>query len=196
MEQYAGHTPFIQVSKNLANPAHLDPSDDGRSHVVFIRKQHLLPDPSGWYLLFPDVGLAIRLYHGACVSFDGRLARHCTSICSSVRPKDDLYGYFFGLNSRLMNAEWRLRKFNDAATHRWACGTNYPPFVVNMHVWVRVKEHGLERVKVDGVVVGVDTQSLLIAFMTGKNARHSIAYALTDPNVVIAPADDARVHHC
>lgn len=186
IEQYIGVEPFVQVSHNLANPAHLDPCDDGRSHAVWIRKQHLQPEPHGWYLIFPDVGLAIELCHGACVSWDGRCARHCTTIASGVREKDALYGYFFGLNTRLSNARARLERFKHAVQKRHAWGTNYPPFKVDHEVLVRVVESGMERIKDDGVVVCVDEHHVGIAFYTGKNARQVIEYALTDADVVLA----------
>ena len=47
-----------------------------------------------WYLLFPDVGLAIELAHGVGVSWDGRVHRHCTAVPRHVAPRDHLYSLF------------------------------------------------------------------------------------------------------
>jgi hypothetical protein len=48
-----------------------------------------------WYLLFPDVGLAIELAHGVGVSWDGRVHRHCTAVPRHVALRDHLYCSFF-----------------------------------------------------------------------------------------------------
>lgn len=173
----------MQVSYNLANPAHLDPADDGRSHAVWIRRMHTAAEPQGWYFLLPDVGLAIQLCNGACISWDGRQTRHCTSIASCIKQNDELYGYYFGLNSRLANAEWRLSKFRQLRREH-----SSESLAVGTHVWVRVlKNDGKARVRMDGEVCGMSEHSVEISFYSGKNARQAIKYALDDPNVVIAP---------
>ena len=61
-----------------------------------------------WYLLFPDVGLAIELAHGVGVSWDGRVHRHCTAVPRHVAPRDHLYALFLGQYKRVMNASERV----------------------------------------------------------------------------------------
>jgi hypothetical protein len=60
-----------------------------------------------WYLLFPDVGLAIELAHGVGVSWDGRVHRHCTAVPRHVAPRDHLYALFLGQYTRVANASER-----------------------------------------------------------------------------------------
>lgn len=155
VEQYEGQEPFVQVSKDLSNAAHLDPGDNGRSHAVWMRTKYLANEPTGWYFLFPDVGLAVELCHGACISWDGRMVRHCTSIPSSVTAQDTLYSYFFGLNTPLTRARGRLAAFKAATAFRRSHEHEYPPYEPGMLVWVRIRDEDRERVRV-GIVVAVD----------------------------------------
>jgi hypothetical protein len=77
------------LSANLGNAAHIDVNDKSRTYAVFCQNR-FCPEVKGWYLLFPTLsykgsnGTAIRLYHGAAVSWDGRILRHCTSIATTL----------------------------------------------------------------------------------------------------------------
>ena len=61
---------------------------------------------SNWYFVMPNLsgmgndeyqfdGVAVKLYHGTAISWDGRVIRHCTLLTSSDRP-----GTQFGLGKR------------------------------------------------------------------------------------------------
>lgn len=188
VEQYIDKQPFIQVSKDLANAAHVDPGDDGRCHAVFMRRLFLEQEPQGWFLLFPDVGLAVELCHGACVSWDGREARHCTSIAHKANNKDVLWSYYFGLNKLVASARDRLAEFELAAQHRQRCAQSYPAFVPWMKVKVKVSVNGRDRIR-DATVVDVSLDMVHIAFDKGKDAKTMVSYAAGDQNIVIASCD-------
>lgn len=183
VEQYKERAPFIQVSKDLANAAHLDPNDDGRCHAVWMRSEFLHPEPKHWYMLFPDVGLAIELCHGACLSWDGREARHCTSVAQKDRATDVLWSYYFGLNAPLAHAQVRLEDFERAVTQREASGDSWPPFTDNVKVWVKVTQGPNKRIA-KGVVDRVDHDTVHIRMRTTKDVR-PVPFALRDPNVVL-----------
>lgn len=177
--------PFVQVSKDLANPAHLDPNDEGRSHAVWMRKLFLQAEPEGWYFLLTDVGLAIELCHGACVSWDGREVRHCTSIASPISNKDVLLSYYFGMSAPLKRAYERLRKFEACQAFRRCNKQTYPAFALGMQVSVQVTKQNKKRIR-EGVIVAKDGESMHIAFETGKNSRQALPYACDDQSIVIA----------
>lgn len=192
MEQYEGQEPFVQVSKNLSNAAHLDPGDNGRSHAVWMRTNYMAKEPEGWYLLFPDVGLAIELCHGACVSWDGRMTRHCTSIPHSMAAQDTLYSYFFGLNTPLTRARGRIAAFKAARAYRRSHEHEYPAYEPGMEVWVRVCDEERERVRV-GVVEAVHGETMSLAFLSGKDSRKALKYATSDRNVVLAHENGVKM---
>jgi hypothetical protein len=79
----------VMLSANLGNAAHIDVNDKSRTYAVFCQNR-FCPEVKGWYLLFPTLsykgsnGIAIRLYHGAAVSWDGRILRHCTTIATTL----------------------------------------------------------------------------------------------------------------
>jgi hypothetical protein len=78
------------------NANHFDPGDGNKGYVIFHCKQHGMDGVLNWYFLFPSLiwkreddtsifqGVAIKLYHGVKIAFDGRVLRHCTSITEGV----------------------------------------------------------------------------------------------------------------
>ena len=80
------------VSANLGNSQHIDP-DCPRSYAVWFRTGS---GTRGWYFLFPEHGVALRLRHGTAVSWDGRTQRHCTAV-PVLADGDDLYSLFAAL---------------------------------------------------------------------------------------------------
>jgi hypothetical protein len=79
----------IDTSVNLGNSSHFDVHDASQGFAVWTEE---IPSMgSNWYFVMPNVhgkrpdgvqffGLAVRLSHGAAISWDGRALRHCTSI--------------------------------------------------------------------------------------------------------------------
>jgi hypothetical protein len=76
-------------SENLGNAAHIDVNDKSRTYAKWTKNRYC-PKVKMWYLLFPNLsykgshGVAIKLFHGAAVSWDGRLVRHCTTIATTL----------------------------------------------------------------------------------------------------------------
>jgi hypothetical protein len=72
------------LSKDLGNSAHYDTRDDTRGICIWI--EEVPATATNWYFVLPDVsisgsrGVCIKLFHGAVLSWDGRLVRHCTSV--------------------------------------------------------------------------------------------------------------------
>ena len=106
-----GMSPTVVVSTDLANAPHLDTSDE--SHSVVYWTESVPGGTDGWYLLFPNIlvkrsdkkncskthhGLAIRLFHGAAVAWDGRVLRHCTTKFEKKILGNTQFGFWFGIN--------------------------------------------------------------------------------------------------
>lgn len=128
---------WCQASSGLVNGPHCDVKDAGRSIAQWCRARHELPEPKHWWLLFPDVGLAVRLCHGAVVSWDGRYVRHCSTL-SGIDERDDYLSLFFGRSdgvgrTRRHQEEW-LESYQDGGTHAWDVGDV---------VWVRCWKKGV-----------------------------------------------------
>lgn len=71
--------PTWAASRNLGNPPHLDQGDghtsfcqwyvNGRANTV-----------KGWWFVLPDYSIVVELTDGVCISWDGRVVSHCTSV--------------------------------------------------------------------------------------------------------------------
>lgn len=188
VEQYDEEEPFIQVSWWLGNPKHLDPGDGGRSHAVWCRGEPLKKEPESWFFLLPDHGIAVRLVHGTCISWDGREVAHCTSIPSGAQPGDQLYSCFFGVKEDLRLARRRLLELQWAMECRE--GT---VFAAGDEVWVQWPYHGrggntgIRCRRRLGKVLQVDGEvSLILAFYHGKDENKRYTYQQDDRNVCIA----------
>jgi hypothetical protein len=115
-EEEHRHPSFMAVSCNLQNASHFDPGDGNVGYVIWTCK-HGSDDVDNWYFIFPNLigkradgttfnGVAVRLYHGVGIAFDGRVIRHCTSVTDNVRiPQMDkigvtphVFGTFAGTN--------------------------------------------------------------------------------------------------
>lgn len=168
----------------MANAAHVDPNDGGRCHAVWLRTKFLEAEPKNWYMLFPDVGLAIQLCHGACLSWDGREARHCTSVAQKTTEQDVLFSYFFGLNTPVERGRIRIDDFEQAAKERDLCPTyNYPAFIPDMLVWVKVTKGEHIRIA-KAKVVCIRGEMLLLDMGSATDARPK-SFMVDDPNIVI-----------
>lgn len=89
--------PAGAASIDLGTSAHFDVSDAFRCWSGWGLAQPEVGEPEEWWLLFPDVGLAIRLCHGALVSWDGRVQRHCSSVPVGLPVGQHLYSFFVGI---------------------------------------------------------------------------------------------------
>jgi hypothetical protein len=89
----------IMLSRNIGNSSHVDNADGSRSVAVWAEEEP--GRAKNWSFLLPDVsidgslGVVIKLFHGAVISWDGREVRHCSSI---PKPGDgnNVYGCMFG----------------------------------------------------------------------------------------------------
>jgi hypothetical protein len=81
---------------NFANELHYDPDD---LSVTFAHWVERYPGTArNWYLVFPNMivhkdgieykGLQIELCEGACVEWDGRIMKHCTTVSKSGITED------------------------------------------------------------------------------------------------------------
>jgi hypothetical protein len=103
-----GVSASMAVSVDLANATHYDVHDASMGFVVFAEsKPHTTTD---WNFVLPNVlvkfrnqtyhGLALKLHHGACVHFDGRIIRHGTSMHNRISPEDHTMGFFWAASSK------------------------------------------------------------------------------------------------
>jgi hypothetical protein len=89
----------IIISRNLGNASHYDFKDQSLSFGVWVEKSNGVA--TNWYFVCPNIivngkhGLAIRLFHGAVLVWDGRLMKHCTSV-TDVGKGNNVYGCMFG----------------------------------------------------------------------------------------------------
>lgn len=89
----------IMFSKNLANASHYDVNDKSRSFAIWAEER--IEMAKNWFFVLPDVqldgsmGVCIRLSHGTCISWDGTLIRHCTSV-TEPGASNNVYGCMFG----------------------------------------------------------------------------------------------------
>jgi hypothetical protein len=83
-----GRTLYATI--NYTNSAHWDFADASYTFALWV---HTGSSPKSWFFVFPDLsingsqGVAFRLFHGAAISWDGRVLRHCTSL-----PSEHHYG--------------------------------------------------------------------------------------------------------
>jgi hypothetical protein len=82
----------IMISRNLGNSAHIDFMDGSLSLAI-------------WYFILPNVlyegcGVAVKLFHGCAILWDGLIVKHCTSITTtSMKENGDdnnVFGCMFG----------------------------------------------------------------------------------------------------
>lgn len=113
-----GKTPFCSLNAltiNFANEAHYDTNDEcpgfaiwHSNHAYHPRsptKNHAIEN---WYFLFPDMqifvngewhnGVAIPIFPGTAVAWDGRLLRHCTALPSPKIEGAQAWANYFGIH--------------------------------------------------------------------------------------------------
>ena len=128
-------TSSIIISCNLTNSSHYDVNDGSKGFAVFTCLKG--ESVSNWYFIIPNVlgktmdgntfqGIAIRLYHGVAISWDGRVIRHCTSMMKGVNDATvvdgiHVHGSFVGHKTEFIidNVLHRAQqKANDVATKK------------------------------------------------------------------------------
>ena len=97
----------IAISHNLKNESHYDSKDGGYGASIWIQK-----DPSknveNWYFVLPNCsikgsrGVAIKLYHGIQICWNGSELKHCT-MDASIDENDSLYGCFMAPKADFCN---------------------------------------------------------------------------------------------
>jgi hypothetical protein len=114
----------IDMSVDLGNSSHLDLQDASQGFVVFTEEKPGCA--SNWYFVLPNLhgrrpdgseynGVAIMLYHGTAISWDGRVVRHCTSVSRPDGPgrptvgagltsMNHLYGTFTAAKEKIVAA--------------------------------------------------------------------------------------------
>ena len=104
---FLSHT--MDLSINLANASHYDVWDASQGFSIWT--EDYPGSTRNWYFVLPNLrgyfpdstreyrGVAIKLTHGVLISWDGRLIRHCTSICER---KGDVCGSFFAAKTRVV----------------------------------------------------------------------------------------------
>ena len=83
------------VSSGLGNSEHVD-ADGSRSYAVWVAGAGHASQSSSWWLLFPRHGVAVQLIHGTWISWDGRVAEHCTAV-PALDPGECLMSLFCAL---------------------------------------------------------------------------------------------------
>ena len=162
------------ASVDLYNESHLDSGDGERCWAIWTRA-HPQPPARGqaglmWYLLFPDVGLAIELAHGVGVSWDGRVHRHCTAVPRHVAPRDHLYALFLGQYTRVMNASERVAELRMALRAQVEARRRQrgPELGVGSVVWAKLYARGSGYLRAQGVVAKIDAEGVVWVMWTGE----------------------------
>ena len=105
----------MDLSINLANASHYDVWDASQGFSIWT--EDFPGSTKNWYFVLPNLrgnfsdsnreyrGVAIKLTYGVLISWDGRLIRHCTSICER---KGDVCGSFFAAKTRVVKFGMKL----------------------------------------------------------------------------------------
>jgi hypothetical protein len=94
----------MTVSVDFANATHYDVNDAFMGFVMFAESNPY--STRGWYFTLPNVfvkfqdrtyqRLALKLNHGACIHWDGRIICHGTSVHQRKNKDDQTVGIFLG----------------------------------------------------------------------------------------------------
>lgn len=93
-----GPTCTNNVSCDLENASHYDVGDGSIGYSIWVE---LVPgEASNWFFVLPNIlinvggttfqGIAIKLFHGVCIAWDGRVIRHGTSLTQRNSSSDDV----------------------------------------------------------------------------------------------------------
>jgi hypothetical protein len=102
----------MAISSNLGNATHYDVADGSVGYSVWME---LKPgEATNWYFVLPNImikkggvtynGVAVQLFHGASVAWDGRIIRHGTTITNTNNSKNRCMGWFWSADMRATTA--------------------------------------------------------------------------------------------
>lgn len=101
----------FDMSYNLSNPAHVDSGDITSGVSIWLRKNFIDSEScnENWWFVLPNLrtqkenmkGIAIKLSHGLCIEWDGRIIKHCSSI-PNVPENDSFIGAFFSAKKKFL----------------------------------------------------------------------------------------------
>jgi hypothetical protein len=125
------HTSYsMDISVDLKNASHYDVNDASQGFSIWTEDEP--GSTQNWYFVLPNVygkwppgsspkngqvfhGLAIKLTHGALISWDGRVIRHCTSMMQRTKH---VYGSFFAAKSSVVAYGARMAFMRDLMRRR------------------------------------------------------------------------------
>ena len=138
LEEINQDNQLIMVSLGLGTSAHIDPNDGGLSLASWSQASlsQKRVEPEGWWFLFPDVGLAIKLCDGVLISWDGRTAAHATCVPWGVPDGDSLCALFMGVSLAKTELSRREAEFRRCQTAR-CLGCRGGELCAGELVWVR-----------------------------------------------------------
>ena len=91
-------SPWVVLSKDLHNEAHLDFGDKGLCFALFV--EQVRGRAKHWAFVLPNLGAGgtiIHLSSGVVIGWDGRVVRHCTAMdVAGAGAGNVAYGYFVG----------------------------------------------------------------------------------------------------
>ena len=138
----SGTPPWPQcwaISQNLGNAMHVDP-DGARSYAVWLSAKGNAACSQHWWFLFPTHGVAIQVIHGTWISWDGRVAPHC-SVVPQVALGDELLSMVCTLPGGAVRVLQRAQRCERELSRRCDAGvggkTFYGSLEVGMHVHYR-----------------------------------------------------------
>ena len=98
----------FDMSFNLSNPAHFDQGDISPGVSLWLRKtmSAAINMEDNWWFVLPNLrtmedkmGIAIKLSHGVCIEWDGRVIKHCSSV-PSLPENDSFIGAFYSAKKK------------------------------------------------------------------------------------------------
>lgn len=186
------------ASIDLANSAHVDPNDNSRSYAMWVMNDPRLPAPKSWFFLLPDVGLAIELWDGVAISWDGREVRHCTAV-QECDARASLMSLFFAVPRFVQKDQKHKQEMKTAITLRNQLRDLYPPLVVGDVVWVMwnpsMNAYGQpynkkeERCRRIALVTNLDETGIELGWIPNSRSKKCKEYSFMPksfyPNVVV-----------
>lgn len=101
----------MDVSIDLGNASHYDVGDCSQGFSIWT--EQIVGDAKNWFFVLPNIqvhdaektydGVAIQLFHGVAISWDGRLIRHGTSKTDLGNAGNHTHGWFWSANGRMVN---------------------------------------------------------------------------------------------
>jgi hypothetical protein len=101
---------MLTASIDLGNATHYDIGDASYGYSVWTESKE--STASNWYFMLPNVllkisgvtyqGVAVQLFHGIAIAWDGRVIRHGTSL-TTCGPENHTFGWFLSANGRMVS---------------------------------------------------------------------------------------------